>query len=213
MIEYYYFDSDACVKLLIPEVGHSLCKSIYDNSDNVIIISNLTIVEVHSALSKCRNTGEISAKAYSEAIRYFNAIIIGEETGDPRASVKVVEINSDHFRDATALVDETKTLFPGDSLQVSVALVYKDLPLKMVSGDSKIIRIAGERGLAIVNVNECLCPNCGNKFNFTTSNKICDKCGHTVGIISDATCTFCGEKCTYCAHPKWCEKIRKNAAS
>lgn len=207
---FYYFDTDSIFKLLLPEVGHSTCIAIYGDPNNTIILSNFTIIEVHSALSISRNRQEISERLYKDAIKHFNSILVTEV--EDKATICIVEVISEHLKTAKDLVNDTN-LRPGDSLQVSVALTYKELDLTVVSGDKKVLRICEKHGLNILNINKCYCSTCGQELIFIKSIEKCDQCGTVINeVINEAKCLQCGGICQYCKNPKWCDKIRKAIA-
>ncbi len=57
---FFLFDTSALVKRYHVEVGSDKVDEIFDDPDNVLIISELAIVEVTSALQRKRNQGEIT---------------------------------------------------------------------------------------------------------------------------------------------------------
>ena len=63
-MHYFYFDTSALAKRYSPESGSEKVDSIINNKDNVIIIGNIAIPEIYSALSKKYRTGEISYKDF-----------------------------------------------------------------------------------------------------------------------------------------------------
>jgi predicted nucleic acid-binding protein len=53
---YFYFDTSALAKRYSPETGSEKVDSIINNKDNIIIIGNIAITEIYSALSKKHRT-------------------------------------------------------------------------------------------------------------------------------------------------------------
>ena len=60
-MDYFYFDTSALAKRYAPEAGSEKVDSIITDKDNVIVIGNIAITEIYSALSKkyetCRAEG------------------------------------------------------------------------------------------------------------------------------------------------------------
>lgn len=209
-MSFYYFDADAFIKLLLPEVGNKICNEIYNNPENHILTSNYTIVEVYSALTVCRNGREITEKVFSDAISRFNAIIIGSGSGF--ATITIIELSADHLNKAKNLVIGTRSIRPGDSSHVSVALDYKDLDVIMVSGDGRVLKTSRDHGLSVINVNNCICPKCGTRFTFERRVETCEHCGMAQEHVTEAICSDCGNACNECSSTKWCNRIRKAIA-
>lgn len=69
-MHYFYFDTSALAKRYSPESGSEKVDSIINNKDNVIIIGNIAIPEIYSALSKKYRTGEISNIVTSDVVLY-----------------------------------------------------------------------------------------------------------------------------------------------
>ena len=59
-MKYYYFDSSALVKRYAPEKGTQRVDAIFQEKDRVLIIANIGIVEIYSALSKKKREKEIN---------------------------------------------------------------------------------------------------------------------------------------------------------
>ena len=70
-MHYFYFDTSALAKRYSPESGSEKVDSIISNKDDVIIIGNIAIPEIYSALSKKYRIGEISNKDFLSAIYTF----------------------------------------------------------------------------------------------------------------------------------------------
>jgi len=61
---FFLFDTSALVKRYHVEAGSDKVDEIFEDSDNILIISELALVEVTSALLRKRNRGEITALNY-----------------------------------------------------------------------------------------------------------------------------------------------------
>ena len=68
---YYYFDSSALVKRYVLEKGTQWVDAIFQEKDRVLIIANIGIVEIYSALSKKKREKEINEEDFTFAIAKF----------------------------------------------------------------------------------------------------------------------------------------------
>jgi predicted nucleic acid-binding protein len=64
----YFWDSSTLVKRYVEETGSEWVYSTFLNAEHIVIISNLTIVEVMAALQKKHRMSEITNKE-QEAVR------------------------------------------------------------------------------------------------------------------------------------------------
>lgn len=60
------------------ESGSERVNAIFDDQDNVLIISELAIVEMASALQRKRNRGEIPLQAMNDALTQFANNVLGD---------------------------------------------------------------------------------------------------------------------------------------
>ncbi len=68
---FYFFDTSDLVKRYHLERGSDRINTIFDEPDSTLIISELAIVELASALQRKRNRGEISVEAMNDALARF----------------------------------------------------------------------------------------------------------------------------------------------
>lgn len=68
---FYFFDTSALVKRYHHESGSGQVDAIFNDRDNDLIISELAIVELASALRRKQNRGEITVQALNDALTYF----------------------------------------------------------------------------------------------------------------------------------------------
>ena len=70
-MDYFYFDTSALAKRYAPEAGSEKVDSIISDKENIIVIGNIAITEIYSALSKKYRTGEISKQDFLSAVYRF----------------------------------------------------------------------------------------------------------------------------------------------
>ena len=63
----YMIDTSALVKYYHPEVGSAQVIAIADDPSNVLFISRIGLVEIHSALARKVRTGELQVAALQQA--------------------------------------------------------------------------------------------------------------------------------------------------
>src|SRR6266446_10614681 len=66
-------DTSALVKYYHPEGGSAQVIAIADDPSNVLFISRIGLVEIHSALARKIRTGELQVSAFQQALRRFYA--------------------------------------------------------------------------------------------------------------------------------------------
>jgi predicted nucleic acid-binding protein len=138
---FFLFDTSALVKRYHVEVGSDKVDEIFDDPDNVLIISELALVEVTSALQRKLNQGEITASAMENALAQFARDILSE--------LIVVELTSELVRRARRLVSEydLRTL---DALQLASALEFQVLKPTLVCADAKLRDAARAAGMTVL---------------------------------------------------------------
>jgi len=139
----FFFDTSALVKLYHEENGTEELAALLYQEKPRIVISDLTIIEMISALAKKVRTREIETTAFNEAVSAFEEDVL---------HFKVIEIESQIKKRASDLLKSVglenglRTL---DSLQLASALVFSDFSTLslFVASDAAIIHAATLLGL------------------------------------------------------------------
>ena len=139
---FFLFDTSALVKRYHAEVGSDKVDEIFDDPDNILIISELALVEVTSALQRKLNRGEITASAMENALAQFARDVLSE--------LIVAELTSELVRRARRLVSEydLRTL---DALQLASALEFQVLRPTFVCADVNLCDAAQAAGMTVLN--------------------------------------------------------------
>ena len=145
-----FFDTSALVKFFHEEAGTELATQLINNPQNEVWISELTIVEFLSVMYRLYREGEIVDDELGEAINGFE-----EECH----RFVVVPLNIAVIEEARDLLSEfgkNFSLRTLDALQLaSCSLVYEDDEnWTIVSSDRRLIRVAQNTGMNIVNPEE-----------------------------------------------------------
>jgi predicted nucleic acid-binding protein len=139
---FYFFDTSALVKRYHRESGSDRVNAIFDDQGNVLIVSELAIVEVASALQRKRYRGEITVQAMNDALAQFDNAVLND--------LIVAGFRSGFIQQARDLVWQhgLRTL---DALQLTTALEFRALAPVFVCTDDRLCRVAGNVGLTILN--------------------------------------------------------------
>jgi uncharacterized protein len=148
----YMVDTSALVKYYHPEVGSSRVIAIADDPSNVLFISRIGLVEIHSALARKVRTGELQAPAFQQALRRFYADLRGRK-------FRLIRSVSVHERQAIRLLIRKGPLFPLrtlDALQLSAALWLKSQQQLdyFLCADPRLCEAAQQEGLSVINPEE-----------------------------------------------------------
>ena len=143
----FYCDTSALVKLYHQEVGTERMEELFSQGENVLVISELAIVEFYSALARKVRIGEITPEAQEEARRNFEA--------DCRRRYVVAPLGSSVIQKAKELLQKhgnTKALRTLDALHLGACL--STLPhetLVFVSADARQLNVGTLEGLQVLN--------------------------------------------------------------
>ncbi|VVB87541.1 PIN domain protein [uncultured archaeon] len=141
-MKFYFFDTSALVKRYHSEKGTREVDRIFAEDDSAIVISNISITEMVSALNRKKEEKVIMKKDLDMALsKFFHDVI---------KDFLVLELNEDHIKESIVLVLK-RNLRALDSLQLSVALDLKELKVIFVSADKKLVSIAEKEGLEAIN--------------------------------------------------------------
>mgnify|MGYP001140784162 CR=1 FL=1 len=137
---FYFFDTSALVKRYHLESGSERVNAIFEDQDNILIISELAIVEMASALQRKRNRGEITLQAMNDALAQFaNEVLSG---------LIVAGFRSGFIQQARDLVLQhgLRTL---DALQLTSALEFRALSPVFACADVRLRQAASDMRLAV----------------------------------------------------------------
>jgi predicted nucleic acid-binding protein len=153
VVNAYFLDTSALVKRYVPEIGSDWILSITDPAtDNHLAISQITWVEVHSALARRLRDGSLSAQRFD--------LIAQKVREDFENEYRLIDVDRTLIETATELVIQ-HPLRAYDSVQLASALRFQsttllsqpDTQLVFVSADNRLLNIAHSEGLAIDNPN------------------------------------------------------------
>lgn len=148
----FYFDSSAAVKRYVAETGTVWVISLFKPSaQNIIYISQVTGVEVVSAISRRQRGGSLAPSAAQKSIARFKR--------DFQNKLRVLRLTDGVASDAMRLA-EIHGLRGYDAVQLATALelanrfIANNLPsITFVSADSQLNQAAQTEGLTVDNPN------------------------------------------------------------
>lgn len=138
---FYFFDASALMKRYHQETGSDRVDAILEARDSVSIISELSLIEMASALQRKRNRGEITLQAMNDALARF--------ANDVLSDWVVAAFRSGFIQQARELVLRRgiRTL---DALQLTAALAFSGVSPVFVCADARLRQAAAEEGLAVL---------------------------------------------------------------
>ncbi len=139
---FYFFDTSALVKRFHDESGSAVVHALFAEQDSTIIISDLTIIELTSALRRTLQRGEITRDAFDNALAQFGKVLQDE--------LIVAGFRSGFVQAARDLVIQygIRTL---DALQLTSAMQFQNLSPVFVCADAQLLRAATAVGFATLN--------------------------------------------------------------
>lgn len=152
MVNTYFLDTSALVKRYVPETGSNWIQSITDGAaNNDLTISQITWVELHSALSRRQREGSMSAGELD--------IILQKFRNEFDTWYRIIEVDQALIENAGQLVVQYP-LRAYDAVQLASGLYVKSLLLSQpetqlvfVSADNRLLNIAQSAGLVIDHPN------------------------------------------------------------
>ena len=136
-----YFDTSSLLKFIIKEIGSEENLDIWNFSDEKVC-SQLTRIEMHSALMRKVREGSISASAMRARLNAMNKLF---------ADVVLVDITSEVIDASCELVKELP-LKSADAIHLATALMVRaDL---FSSSDKRLCAAASESGIAVTDPTE-----------------------------------------------------------
>jgi hypothetical protein len=144
----YFFDSSALAKLYHSEPGTARVASIFHEPGRRILISRLTVLEMHSMFAIKVRTGVLTSAEAHTLRGHFRADLVSK-------GFQVFAITDLHYGHAERLVLQyafRHRLRSLDALQLAVALDLKDQAIteQIVAADMTVCEIAAAEGLSVI---------------------------------------------------------------
>jgi len=148
-MEYYLFDTSGLVKYYHLEVGSQWVIKTLTRPDAFPLISDLTIIELYSAMARKVRVGSISRRAYHLVKAKFELDIA-------QRKYTLVKLEDKHKDLAIALLNKhalARALRTLDALQLVVAVDLKEQErlTYFITADERFGKIVEEEGIAVIN--------------------------------------------------------------
>jgi predicted nucleic acid-binding protein len=148
-VAWYMVDTSALVKYYHPEPGSPRVIVIADDPANILFISRIGLVEIHSALARKVRTGALEALAFQQSLRRFYADIRARK-------FRLIRPTTMYERQAIRLLVRRGPSFPLrtlDALQLAAALWLKDQQQldHFLCADARLCESAQQEGLSVIN--------------------------------------------------------------
>lgn len=137
-----YFDTSALVKQYRSEVGSARVKALMADTAHVVYISELTVVELTSALIQHKRMGQIDAGAIQQALQQFKL--------DAAQRYVLIHFPPNWIEDACRQI-ERYDLRALDAIHLAMALSLNLPSLTFVCADEKLLNAAAKAGLSSLN--------------------------------------------------------------
>jgi predicted nucleic acid-binding protein len=137
-----YFDTSALVPLIVEEPGSAPAGRLWDEADHVVT-SRIAYAEARAALAQARRAGRIDARGLRRAVAGLEGLV---------EALDLVEVGAAVVRRAGELA-EAAALRGYDAVHLASAIALADPDLVLASGDRALLRAAGERGIATLDLN------------------------------------------------------------
>ncbi len=141
---YYYFDTSALAKRYSPETGSETVDAIINDQTSIIVIGNIAITELYSALSKKRRIGEISDNDFLCAI-YRIEQDISEQL------YQFLEVDNHTITATKTLILTYPTLRTYDAIHLALALELSELNPTVVTSDIVLFNACQSEKLKVIN--------------------------------------------------------------
>lgn len=138
-----FFDTSALVKRYATEPGTETVDELIDSTDQSIVITTLSVIEMTSAVRRKQNVGRLTERQRDDLLAAFFT--------EATRAFTIVPVDDDAFVEAFELVleDDLRTL---DALQLGSALYLVDPALEptFVCADENLVTVASKRGLPTI---------------------------------------------------------------
>mgnify|MGYP001163460931 CR=1 FL=1 len=141
----YFLDTSALFKRYMQEKGSDIVDGLF-KEENLLFISSITLCEVISNLRRLVDVDRIITEKEFNLLR---ATFLGD-VGDGR--LDLIELTTAILLESLEIISK-KYVAPLDAIQLATALSLPEKPV-FVCADRKLLRIAGEYELAVLNPGE-----------------------------------------------------------
>ena len=145
----YLLDTSALAKRYHQEKGREYVQYLFTLPECAFLISDLTVIEMHSLFAKKVRTGEITLPECTRILEHFH--------NDGVASLfTIIRVAGGHKRLAIELLDKhapTRGLRTLDALQLTVAVDLKEQERLhyFVTADARFGKVAESEGITVLN--------------------------------------------------------------
>jgi predicted nucleic acid-binding protein len=143
-MHYFYFDTSALAKRYSPETGSKKVDSIIKDKANIVVIGNIAITEIYSALSKKYRIGEITHQDFLSAIYKFEKDI-------SKNIYHFLEVDNQTINTTKILILTYPKLRTYDSIHLALSLELSELNPTVVSSDTVLLKTCQSEGLKVIN--------------------------------------------------------------
>lgn len=143
-MHYFYFDTSALAKRYSPETGSKKVDAIISDKSNIVVIGNIAITELYSAISKKYRIGEISRQDFLSAIYRF-------EDDISKNIYRFLEVDNEIISAAKILILKYPELRTYDSIHLSLALQLSELKPVILTSDTVLLKTCISEGLKVIN--------------------------------------------------------------
>jgi len=143
-MRYFYFDTSALAKRYSPERGSEQVDALLGDAENVIVLGNIAITEMYSALSKKLRTREISSQSFLDAVYRFE-----KDISENR--YRFLEVDNDIITASKTLILAHPGLRTCDALHLALALELSELQPTVVTSDAVLFETCHAEGLKVIN--------------------------------------------------------------
>ncbi len=140
----FYLDTSALAKRYAYESGTEMVDALIADKDNTVVIGNIAVTELYSALSKKRRTGEISEQDFLSALYRFEKDIAEK-------AYRFLEVDNHIIAATKILILSYPTLRTYDAIHLALALELFELHPTIVASDETLIETCRAEGLAVIN--------------------------------------------------------------
>jgi len=143
-MRYFYFDTSALAKRYSPERGSEQVDTLLIDTENVIVLGNIAITELYSALSKKLRTREISNQGFLAAVYRFE-----KDISENR--YRFLEVDNGIITASKTLILAHTGLRTCDALHLALALELYELNPTIVTCDAVLFEACRAEGLKVLN--------------------------------------------------------------